>query len=113
MRLSDLLRMDVVDERGRRLGQVHDVRFVSPDGGPSGWTATSLLVGTAGFAARLGYAHGAVRGPWALERLVRLLGRSGKEIAWDRVVRLDGDVILVRDDAVGFPHPSRTREDST
>lgn len=109
MNLSDLLKMDAVNEQGERLGHVHDVRFTSSNQGPTGWSAAALLVGRSGFTARLGYAHGEVRGPWLLRTLTRALDRHGKEIPWDRVVAVEEGRIVVSGAPDEFPHPSESR----
>lgn len=109
MRLSDLLQLEAVNEDGRRLGHVHDVRF-SGNGDPDGWDAESLIVGRAGFTARLGYAHGEVEGPWLFGYVLRWMARKGLEIPWDRVVSLDDDRVVVAGRWNDFAHPAAGRK---
>lgn len=107
MRLSDLLKMEVVDSGGAPLGQVHDVRFISDSQTPTGWSAASLLVGRTGFAARLGYVHGTVAKPWPLGAVIRIFARHGLEIPWERVVAVDPSRIVVSGTPNEFSHPLR------
>jgi hypothetical protein len=94
VRLSELLGRDVVDEDGRRLGIVHDVRLVGDaraDGAPLDDLRIDLLVvGRAGVAARLGYGPNGVRGPWMLRVLARRLERRIDGIPWEQVTWSNG-----------------------
>ena len=104
MRLSDLLRAEVVDEQGRALGRVHDVRMVK-DGRPMGafgpaYRVSGLVVGRSAVGARLGYDRGRVKGPWML---VALWGRRSARtyIPWGRVRDVQAGRIRVE----GQPEP--------
>lgn len=69
MLASELLASRVVDEAGRDLGPVRDVR-VRPEG--NGYRLVGVVVGDgrfAGLAHALGFAEGRVQGPWVLRRL--------------------------------------------
>jgi hypothetical protein len=102
VRLSDLLRCEVVDEDGDRLGRVSDVRLVQDGPLRAGVQAEvrvdALIVGRAGLAERLGFVKNRVRGPWllrapfvALERRARVV--PAEEVAsWD----LSDGVVQVR-----------------
>lgn len=110
MRVSDLLKLEAVNESGERIGHVHDVRFSSATRDTLGWTAASLIVGRGGFAARLGYAHGAVERPRAVAGLLSWLTRHAVEIPWARVVRVQEDRIVVSGTHGDFSTPSRGEE---
>jgi PRC-barrel domain len=90
MRLSELLGCDVVDERGRSAGKVHDVRIVQ-DGPPIGRFGArlrldGLIAGRWALGARFGYDRGAMKGPWLLKRVI---GSIGRYIDWERVRSID------------------------
>ncbi len=77
MRLSDLLRSEVVDQRGRSLGRIRDIRLdadrdEAERSPPRRLAGTHLVVGRGFVAERLGYAYGPVRGPavvrWLMQR---------------------------------------------
>lgn len=113
MRVSDLLKLEAVDASGERLGHIHDVRFTSVTGGPVGWTAASLIVGRGGFAARLGYAHGAVTRPRLLAAVLAWLTRHALEIPWEHVADVRDDRVVVVGSRADFAAPSREgREES-
>ena len=103
MRLSDLLRSEVVDTNGRRYGTVEDVLIVQD--GPlllpfgAAFRVDRLIVGTRRVGTRLGYNREGIRGPWVLRALFGAIERRAHEIAWDAVVEWDGRTIVVRADA--------------
>lgn len=102
MRLSDLLKRDTVTEDGQELGKVHDVRFTSDNGH---WSVESLIVGPRSLAVRLGYSRGVVQGPALLNAAFSWLGRHGRRVPWDAVVRID-DRIVVRGSWDDFASPT-------
>jgi hypothetical protein len=107
MKLSDLLEKDVIDERGRRLGQVHDALLVQ-DGpllssGSAALRLHGLVAGRAAVGTRLGYTRGDVGGPAALRSLFRFLQRNAIYIAWSDIAAIEGDRIHVREPEGGFP----------
>jgi hypothetical protein len=97
--LSELLRREVVDTDGRRLGKVHDVLLAAdlPAGGGNraGLRIEALVVGRSGIAARLGYDANDVQGPWLLRWMARLLERRLEHVMWNDVIWSDGDGDLV------------------
>ena len=111
MRLSELLRAEVVDENGTSLGKVVDVRAVQdgpiqPNFGAA-LRIDGLVIGRGGLAFRLGFHRLGVRGPWLLKALFgRLEGRS-HYAEWDRVLSYDEGRIRVRGRAeeLGAPPP--------
>jgi hypothetical protein len=106
LRLSALLGVHVVDEAGRRLGVVHDVRAVQA--GPvdaayrAAFEVTHVVVGARGVRARLGLSPAHVHGPWPV-RLLNRLSRETDLIAWSDVVEVADAHIVVR--AGGVPTP--------
>ena len=87
MRLSELLKREVVDESGKRLGRVREVR-----GALAGerLVVNGLVVATPGFLERYGIGTHGSGGPETAKV------RGYPAIAWERVVRISGNV-LVRD----------------
>lgn len=106
MRLSELLKLETVNEQGERLGHVHDVRFASVAGQPEGWDATTLIVGPRGFAVRLGYGHGPVQRPRALAVLLRWGTRKGLEVPWERVVAVEEHRVVISGRRSDFANPA-------
>jgi sporulation protein YlmC with PRC-barrel domain len=82
-RATDLLGLPVVDEDGRRLGRVYDLRLRLDDG-PSErtWLLEGLVVGRRGLLERFGFAAKAQRDP--------LL--PGDVVRWDDVVAVEEEV---------------------
>ena len=88
MRLSELLGVEVVDQDGNVLGEVHDVRLREdePGAGRDGrFVIGALVLGVGSLGGRLGYAHGAVEGPWVLARRLRRLSRHARCVPWQHV----------------------------
>lgn len=106
MRLSDLLRSEVVDQRGRSLGRVRDVRLdvdrtAAERSAPRDLVATELIVGAGFVAERLGYAFGPVEGPALVRWLMKRWARSLRTIAMDDVEEISEGRVLAsvdRDD---------------
>ncbi|MBT2367282.1 PRC-barrel domain-containing protein [Streptomyces sp. ISL-10] len=99
MKASDLLNAEVVDESGRRLGKVHDLRVTRPSAS-SPWQLEAVVVGSTGLAHRFGYATGEVRGPAVLAKAAHWLARRRQIIEWSRVISYDQRTIVAR-----APHP--------
>jgi hypothetical protein len=106
MRASDVLNKPVVDATGRTFGKVRDLHLVQD--GPlrnSGHAALRLhgvLAGRFAIATRLGYATrkgiaaaDETRGPLPIRALVRWLNRNATYIAWDDIVDISDDSILI------------------
>jgi len=111
LRLSDLLRSEVVDTNGRRYGTVEDVLIVQD--GPlllpfgAAFRVDRLIVGTRQVGTRLGYNREGVRGPWVLRALFgaieRSLGASAKDLPFTLIYLVDGaDARLRRVASTGF-----------
>ena len=78
--LSSLLRREVVTESGRSLGRCYDLRGELT---ATKLKVTGLHVGRKGWLAHLGAASGGSR----------------SVVPWEAVVRIEGDRIVVRDEA--------------
>jgi sporulation protein YlmC with PRC-barrel domain len=87
MRLSELLRREVVSESGSRFGRVHDFRGDLEDGR---LRVTGFVVGGRGFLERFGVGTGGSGGA----NKAKVHGHAA--IPWERVVRV-GSEIVVRD----------------
>jgi sporulation protein YlmC with PRC-barrel domain len=87
MRISELLRREVVSEAGLGVGRVHDVRGELEDGR---LRVTGLVVGGHGFLERFGVGTGGSGGA----NKAKVHGHAA--IRWDRVVRV-GSEIVIRD----------------
>ncbi|HLZ37975.1 MAG TPA: hypothetical protein VKP64_09510 [Mycobacteriales bacterium] len=101
MRMSDLVGALVVDESGRPLGHVHDLRLVAdgvtfPATGNRAYRVHGLVVGAGAVGMRLGYARGHVQGPWLLRVLLRRLRRRRREIPWEAVREVTPGRIVAR-----------------
>jgi hypothetical protein len=114
MLLSELLRRRVVDDRGERLGRVHEVHLVQ-DGPPlSGAGDRSLrvdglVVGRRAFVTRLGLHRPEVRGPTVLTRLARAVAGHHVYVRWDQVEIVPGGAadIVVHGEPGEIPPTSR------
>jgi hypothetical protein len=98
VRIGDLLRCEVEDSTGRKLGPVHDVRLVQ-DGPIKGASAAlrvdALVVGGFGLAVRLGVIRKGLRGPWLVLAPLRRLEKRSKVISWTDVASItDGCIVL-------------------
>jgi sporulation protein YlmC with PRC-barrel domain len=89
MRMSELLRREVVDESGRRLGRIHDVRGELVGGR---LRVTGLVPATGGILERYGIGTHGSGGP----EEAKVHGHS--VIPWKDVVRV-GQQVVVRDRA--------------
>jgi hypothetical protein len=97
LRLSDLLRAEVLDRNGESVGHVHDVRCVR-DGpvqgafGPS-YRLVGLIVGSASIRSRLGLDRADVTGPAPLKAVLRWFHGDAKFVEWPSVSAIDGNTI--------------------
>ncbi len=96
MLLSDLLRVEVVDEEGHRIGRLQDIGLRLLSGQTKRLEVRTLLCGSGINAERLGYAHGAVEGPWPIRPIMRRRARRIRVARWDDVVRIEHDLVVLR-----------------
>jgi sporulation protein YlmC with PRC-barrel domain len=86
---SSLKNRKVVTENGRKLGRCHDLRGELTS---SSLRVTALVVGRQGFLEHFGVGAQASATPARV--------RDVDTVPWDAVVRIEGECIVVRDDAV-------------
>jgi hypothetical protein len=99
VRLSDLLKAEVVDVNGETVGHVHDVRFVR-DGPLVGDFGTAyqlqgLIVGRGSVGSRLGFDRKNVQGPWLLKALFRRVHASSRFVEWDTIRSIEEQKIRI------------------
>ena len=85
---SSVKNLQVVTEGGRKLGRCHDLRGELT---ASSLRVTALVVGRRGFLEHFGVGAQASASPARL--------RDVDTVPWGAVVRIEGDRIVVRDDA--------------
>lgn len=89
MRLSELLGAKVIDERGRAVGKVHDIRLEQTPPERAGATPDlrvhGLIVGRRALGARLGFGRGGLHGPWLLKVVFGTLGHDAHYVPWHRI----------------------------
>jgi sporulation protein YlmC with PRC-barrel domain len=86
--LSSLLGRDIVTDTGRRLGHCHDLRGELTS---SSLRVTALVVGTRGWLEHFGIGAQASASPQRV--------KDKDTVPWDAIVRIEGNRIIVRDDA--------------
>jgi len=86
--LSSLIGREIVTNQGRELGHCHDLRAELT---PSALRVTALVVGTRGWLEHFGIGAQASASPHRV--------KDKDTVSWDAIVRIDGDRIVVRDDA--------------
>jgi hypothetical protein len=101
MRLSELLKLDANDRRGRHVGHVRDVRLEKRG---DRWEIAAVILGNAAVAERLGFAYRAVDRPYLLAKLMQWLTRHARAAPWDVVEIRDGRISLDADHE-DLPHP--------
>ena len=79
---------EIVTDQGRRLGDCHDLRGELTS---SSLRVTALVVGTRGWLEHYGIGAQATASPQRV--------KHKDTIPWDAVLRIEGDRIIVRDDA--------------
>jgi sporulation protein YlmC with PRC-barrel domain len=86
--LSSLVGREIVTEQGKRLGHCHDLRAELT---PSALRVTALVVGTGGWLEHFGIGGQASASPHRV--------KDKDTVSWDAIIRIEGDRIVVRDDA--------------
>ena len=97
MILSDVLRSEVVDAAGHRLGRVADVRF-RLEGRPSASRArmAGIIVSPRSSASFLGYERASLGRPVILDRLLRFIHRGSFLVEWDDIQRFEDGKVRLR-----------------
>ncbi len=102
MRLSELLGRRVIDSDGRDFGRVHDVRLRgpglgSPDAaiGSPAFRVDGLIVGSGGFADRLGFDRAGVRAPALVRVIATMFLRRSRFVPWNRVRALPAGRVTI------------------
>jgi sporulation protein YlmC with PRC-barrel domain len=114
VRLTDLLGATVVDEGGRLLGVVTDVRLVQ-DGPLQGTFGAALrvhglVVGRTSVGAHLGFDRANVRGPWLLKGLVGAVQGRPRYVDWSRIRSIEPRLVRVAASPDGLPFAEPARE---
>lgn len=115
MRLADLLGHDAVDEVGRSLGRVHDVRMrrdgpvLQPSNQPT-YRLLGLVIGRGAVGRRLGYSDPDINGPWLLKAIFQAQTRRSRYVEWARVAGVVKGRVIVRGDGSDLP-PVPPQED--
>jgi hypothetical protein len=119
MKLSDLIGHAAVDETGRSLGRVHDVRMrrdgpvLQPSGQPT-FRVLGVIVGTGALGRRLGYTESEVNGPWLLKVILQAWARRSRYVEWSRIAGTVGGRVVVRGDASDLPQvPSKEHQENS
>ena len=86
--LTSLMGREIVTDKGRRLGDCHDLRAELTS---SSLRVTALVVGTRGWLEHYGIGVQASASPQRV--------KDKDTVPWTAVLRIDGDRIVVRDDA--------------
>jgi sporulation protein YlmC with PRC-barrel domain len=86
--LSSLIGRDIVTESGRPLGHCHDLRAELTS---SSLRVTALVVGTRGWLEHYGIGAQASASPQRV--------KDRDTVPWEAIVRIEGNRIIVRDDA--------------
>jgi hypothetical protein len=107
MRLTDLLGAKVVDERGRSLGVVTDVRLVQ-DGPVQGSFGAALrvhgfVIGRHLVGAHLGFDRASVHGPWLLKAFFTALQGESRYADWSQVYSIEPHLLRMKGEPEGLP----------
>lgn len=110
MRLGELFGTRVLDEDGRPVGRVRDVRLVQDGPAIRGFGAALRLDGlivasgrVGVLAVRLGYHRRKVNGPYLLDRFALAMERGARFVPWDDVVEWEDGVVRLRRAAADLP----------
>lgn len=105
MRLSDVMKMEVTDRSGDRIGTVKEVMLERRG---SAWEMTAFIVGAAGISERLGFTYGEVERPVILAALMRWVGRHARVVRWHDL-SLGQKTAVVNRRKADLPHPRDQR----
>jgi sporulation protein YlmC with PRC-barrel domain len=106
MILSDLLRSEVLDDTGRRLGYVADVRLrLEGHARPPRARMVGIIVSPRTRSSFLGYERAVLGRPVILDRLLRWVHRGSFFVAWEDLQRFDDERVRLR---AGYRRESAT-----
>ncbi|GAA3343038.1 hypothetical protein GCM10020358_40230 [Amorphoplanes nipponensis] len=106
MRATELLSRPVVDEHGRPLGRVHDLRIArrpEQHGPARGWAVAGLAVGGGRLVHAWGFAERRAAGPWLLRKITARAGRVARYVPAERVLAWGPEVVRVRTGGAELP----------
>lgn len=115
--LAALIGAQAVDETGRSLGRVHDVRMrrdgpVLTPSNRATYRILGLILGAGTTGRRLGYTSPEVTGPLPLTAIFRARGRRSRYAEWGRVAALIGGMVIIRGDGTDLrPVPDTTGQE--
>lgn len=105
MRATDLLSATVVDESGRSLGRVHDIRIErQPSEGRGGFPVAGLAIGGGRLAHVWGFAEHRAAGPWLLRALTARTARAARFVPADRVTDWGPGVVRIHGHGDTLPY---------
>ncbi len=100
MRLSDLLRRNVIAADGQPLGRVVDVRLIQD--GPvlesfgAAFRVEEMIVGRRAIGIRLGYGRRTMTGPWLLSKLFGRFAQAAHIVPFDDVESIGEESIRLK-----------------
>ena len=104
MRATDLLSATVVDESGRSLGRVHDIRIEPHPSSQGGFPVAGLAVGGGRLAHVWGFAERRATGPWLLRVLTARTTRAARFVPADRVTDWGPGVVRIQGHGDTLPY---------
>jgi hypothetical protein len=107
MRGTDLLSSTIVDESGRPVGHVHDVRIIragAADGAPDRFRIAGLAVGGGRLAHAWGFAERRAAGPWLLRTITAPGSRTARFVPAARVIHWGPGTIRIRGRGDDLPY---------
>lgn len=101
MRISELLTATVVDETGRSVGRVRDVRITrqptpAGEGEPPPFRIAGLVLGGGRLAHAWGFAEGRASGPWLFRVLTARAARKARFLPAEQVETWDPQGVTMR-----------------
>jgi len=105
MRATELLASTVVDENGRSLGRVHDIRISRDQSEAHGrFQVAGLAIGGGHLAHVWGFAEHRATGPWLLRTLTARAVRRARFVPADRVTDWGPGLVRIQGDGDTLPY---------
>lgn len=109
MRLSDLLRSEVIDLKGNKIGRVHEVRAVQDgplqDAFGAALRIEGLIIGRGSIGTRLGLDRPDANRPAGLRKIFQgVIGRR-LYVPWDQIAAIEPGRIVIRGSAQDLQAP--------